>query len=68
MKTKTSIMLGITSNTARLEREKARAIEAIKSGDYTIAAMAVASAAICAGAIEELKFQMDALEIEGDGE
>lgn len=54
---------GIKSRKARMEYEKERARQAIESDDFTIAALAIANAAIHLGAISELEVMREYMEV-----
>jgi phage shock protein A len=57
---------GFRSYEARRKRADERAIDAIRRGDYPVAAMAVADAARYHGAAEELRYVIEAMGDEND--
>lgn len=57
------IQTSIDSYKARIRYEEQRAIMAITDGQYTIAALAIAQASSYKGAIEELEFLLDCMEV-----
>lgn len=64
--TSKTITNAIGSYEARLRYEKQRAYNAITVNDFTIAATAVAEAMKLKGAIEELEFILEEMEVEGN--
>lgn len=58
------IRTSIASYEQRLKYEKQRAQIAITDNEMTVAAMAVAEACKLKGAIEELEFLLDSMEVE----
>lgn len=62
--TREEIQTSINSYNARLGYERQRAYTAIIGDDFVTAAMAVAQAAVYKGAIDELEFQLEAMEAE----
>ena len=58
------IRTSIASYEQRLKYEEERVINAITEHDHSIAAMAITEAAKLKGAIEELEFLLDSMEVE----
>lgn len=66
MTTRESIELGIASHKARENDAKSRATSSIARGEYWTAQIAIQEAAQHAACIEELEFQIEAMEVEND--